>query len=279
MSIAERLGALYTRLSGILSACNAALTGKGAEAVTQLDGIADAIAGISAGTDTSDATATAADVRQGKTFYAGGEKKAGSMAEAETTGIFSPPTIENSGLLTYGARFTEGHTEGGEYTSTYQLDTFTGVTITPGTTQKGAATAGKYAVGNVTVEGDANLVPANIKQGVSIFGVSGSLSGMDSGTFTGNGTATMSVATSIAGPTRLVIVRESAPNSMYPGLMSLTYRDGTQRSVYVSGSGSDELTTRDGDLKTWGADGVALSATLAYGKFAYNATYHWAAWA
>lgn len=268
----KSLGELFSAIADAIRA----KTGGTAQIVA--DSFPDAISAISAGTDTSDATADAADVKQGKTFYAGGEKKTGSMAEAEPTYIFDPPTIENSGLLTYGVNLTEGYTAGGAHTSTHQLDTFSGMTITPGATKKGAATAGKYVLGDIWVEGDANLVPANIKQGVSIFGVSGSLSGMDSGTFTGDGSATMSVATSIAGPNKLVIVRESAPNYMYPGLMSLTYRDGTQRTVYVSGADSDVLTTKTNGLETWGASGGTLSATLAYGKFANNATYHWAAW-
>lgn len=268
----QNLSALFTAIADAIRAKT------GGTAQITADSFPDAISAISAGTDTSDATAAAADVKQGKTFYAGGEKKTGSMAEAKLTYIFGPPTLDNYGLLTYGVNLTGGYTAGGAQTDTHQLDTFSGMTITPGATKKGVATAGKYVLDDIWVEGDANLVPANIKQGVSIFGVSGSFSGMDSGTFTGDGSATMSVATSIAGPNKLVIVRESAPNYMYPGLMSLTYRDGTQRTVYVSGSGSDVLTTKTNGLETWGASGGTLSATLAYGKFANNATYHWAAW-
>ena len=49
-------------------------------------------------------------------------------------------------------------------------------TITPGTSAKTIA-AGRYLSGAQTIAGDADLVPANIKSGVSIFGVSGSYSG------------------------------------------------------------------------------------------------------
>lgn len=39
--------------------------------------------------------------------------------------------------------------------------------------------SGRYLTGHITVPGDANLIPSNIKSGVSIFGVSGTLSAGD----------------------------------------------------------------------------------------------------
>lgn len=48
-------------------------------------------------------------------------------------------------------------------------------TFTPGTSDQTIA-ASQYLSGAQTIEGDANLVAANILSGVSIFGVSGSLS-------------------------------------------------------------------------------------------------------
>ena len=47
-------------------------------------------------------------------------------------------------------------------------------TITPGTSDQTIA-SGTYLTGAQTISGDADLVPANIKSGVSIFGVDGSL--------------------------------------------------------------------------------------------------------
>ena len=47
-------------------------------------------------------------------------------------------------------------------------------TITPGTSSQTIA-SGTYLTGAQTISGDANLVAANIKSGVSIFGVDGSL--------------------------------------------------------------------------------------------------------
>lgn len=48
-------------------------------------------------------------------------------------------------------------------------------TITPGTSQKTAVASGRITTGNVYVAGDSNLTSSNIKSGVSIFGVSGTM--------------------------------------------------------------------------------------------------------
>ena len=53
-------------------------------------------------------------------------------------------------------------------------------TYTPGTADQSIA-SGQYLSGAQTIEGDENLLPANIKNGVSIFGVAGSYEGSGSG--------------------------------------------------------------------------------------------------
>lgn len=61
---------------------------------------------------------------------------------------------------------------------TKQLTTQGAQTITPGTSNKTIA-SGRYLTGTQTIKGDANLVAANIKKGVSIFGVAGTNEGED----------------------------------------------------------------------------------------------------
>lgn len=63
----------------------------------------------------------------------------------------------------------------GKFTGTIPSQNAT--TITPGTAAKTAIPAGTYAAGAATVAGDANLVAGNIKEGVRIFGVTGSFTG------------------------------------------------------------------------------------------------------
>lgn len=57
-------------------------------------------------------------------------------------------------------------------------------TITPGTADK-SIPSGRYLTGAQTIKGDANLVAGNIKKGVSIFGVTGT---MEEGTTVFSGT-------------------------------------------------------------------------------------------
>lgn len=75
-------------------------------------------------------------------------------------------SVSSSGLITATAN---------DKSATKQLSTQAAATITPGTSNKTAVASGKYTTGTVTVKGDSNLVPENIKSGVSIFGVSGSV--------------------------------------------------------------------------------------------------------
>ena len=100
------------------------------------------------GVDTSDATATGAEIREGYTAYVKGKKITGTIPDwGEHTYI---PTTEDQ-------VFAPGH----------------------------------YVSGVQTVKGDANLISGNIKKGVSIFNVEGSLES-EGGIDTSDATATSS---------------------------------------------------------------------------------------
>ena len=95
--------------------------------------------------------------------------------------------------------------------------TVAGATITPTTTQQTAILAGYAALGDIIVEGDANLVASNIKSGVSIFGVSGSY------------VATPTYQTKTATPTESEQI--ITPDAAYDGLSQVTV--GAVSSSYV----------------------------------------------
>ncbi len=85
--------------------------------------------------------------------------------------------VSAGGLITAKTEQEKGYVPGGTKSATQQLTTQGAATITPGTTEQVAVASGRYTTGDVQVAGDANLVPENIAEGVSIFGVDGTHSG------------------------------------------------------------------------------------------------------
>ena len=61
-----------------------------------------------------------------------------------------------------------------------------GSTITPKTINQTVVSSGKYINGNIIVQGDADLIASNIRQGVNLFGVSGTCRQFKTWTGTGN---------------------------------------------------------------------------------------------
>lgn len=102
-----------------------------------------------------------------------------SKSVATVTQATPSVTVSNTGLITAVAQQNAGYVEAGSKSATHQLTTQGGKTVTPGTSQQTAVASGRYTTGTVYVAGSSNLVPANIKQGVNIFGVTGTLEGKE----------------------------------------------------------------------------------------------------
>lgn len=200
-TILNKLNKLLTTRNGIREA----IISKG-QAVADTDPFSaypEKIRAIQSGLDTSDATAGAGDILSGKTAYAGGEKVTGTIAskgsgdlsasgktvtvpagyypsqvsKSVATATQATPSISVSseGLITASATQGAGYVSSGTRSATKQLTTQSGKTVTPGTSLQTAVASGRYTTGPVTVAGDANLKAENIKSGVSIFGVAGTL--------------------------------------------------------------------------------------------------------
>ena len=93
---------------------------------------------------------------------------------AMPTGVLNNPTINSNGLITTNIG-ASGYLSSGT-SKTLQLSTQGSKTITPGRYNQIAVDSGKYTTGTIRVSGDSNLTASNIKSGVNIFGVTGTLS-------------------------------------------------------------------------------------------------------
>lgn len=143
----------------------------------------------------SDLTASGATVTAPAGYYASSASKSVASGSAKTpaTTITSNPSISvsSSGLITASNSKTQsvtptvtaGYVSSGTAgtitvsgSNTQQLTTKAAATYTPGTTAQTIA-SGQYLTGAQTITGDANLIPANIAQGVTVFGVTGTHAG------------------------------------------------------------------------------------------------------
>lgn len=132
--------------------------------------------------------ATASDVADGKTFTSvDGVRLTGTHVCSTTE-----PTLQSKSVTPSESAQTVTPDDGYDGLSSVEVGAVSSTYIGSGVTQKSAAAytpgtadqtiaAGQYLSGAQTIRGDANLLAANIKSGVSIFGVTGSYAGSGGG--------------------------------------------------------------------------------------------------
>ena len=185
------------------------------------DGFVSAIQGIQAESTLQEKVVTPTTSQQDITPDSGYDGLSKVTIAAMPTAEQATPniTVSSSGLITAISEQSEGYVALGAKSSTKQLTTQAAKTVTPGTANQTAVASGRYTTGAVTVQGDANLVAGNIKSGVSIFGVAGSLDpGSSKGVKFTSINETKSVSVTLGGYVKIDVssaVIAECPNIIY----------------------------------------------------------------
>lgn len=113
-------------------------------------------------------------------FHNGSGKVSVNVSTSISAGALDTPSINfntTNGKFTATSKVkTSGYISTSETkTASYTITRYLGGEYTPTKASKTVSLTGKYCTGDVVIEGDNNLVPENIKSGVSIFGVEGTL--------------------------------------------------------------------------------------------------------
>lgn len=94
------------------------------------------------------------------------------VVNAMTSGELSDITVSSAGLITAQVG-TSGYLASGT-SKTKQLTTQAAKTWTPGTSDQ-TISSGRYLTGSQTIKGDSDLIAENIREGIDIFGVLGTM--------------------------------------------------------------------------------------------------------
>lgn len=113
-------------------------------------------------------------------YHNGSGKVTVNVSTSTATGALDTPSINfdtTTGKFTATSKVkTSGYISTSETkTASYTITRYLGGEYTPTKASRTVSLAGKYCTGDVVIKGDNNLVPENIKSGVSIFGVEGTL--------------------------------------------------------------------------------------------------------
>ena len=115
-------------------------------------------------------------------YHNGSGKVTVNVSTSTDTGALDTPSIsfdKTLGRFTATSKVkTSGYISTSETkTASYTINRYLGGEYTPTKESKTVSLTGNYCTGDAVIKGDDNLVPANIKNGTSIFGVQGTYAG------------------------------------------------------------------------------------------------------
>lgn len=170
-------------LSGITAAAEDILAGKKS---------VDATGAEITGTMTNNGAWTSTKTSNGSVtipagYHNGSGKVSVNVSTSTSAGALDTPSINfdtTNGKFTATSKVkTSGYISTSETkTASYTITRYLGGEYTPTKASRTVSLTGKYCTGNVVIKGDNNLVPENIKSGISIFGVAGNYTGSGGGT-------------------------------------------------------------------------------------------------
>lgn len=183
----------------------------------------------------------AGDLRSGKQLIGqDGSTVNGSLSEV--TQATPSISVSSSGLITASVTQSGGIVSSGTKSATNQLTTQAAKTVTPGTSAQTAVSSGVYTTGAVTVAGDSNLMAKNIKSGVSIFGVSGTLeSGYVFKTFSKSQFMTLTVENNVT--VIEIFVRDLPSTATILGFWAFIEYDRTGNGYHIFGDFSNDMSS------------------------------------
>ena len=165
-------------LSGITAAAEDILAGK-----KSVDATGAEITGTMTNRGAWSTTKTSnGDVPIPAGFHNGSGKVTVNVSTSTVTGELDTPSIsfdKTLGRFTATSKVkTSGYISTSDTTTkSYTITRYLGGEYTPTKESKTVSLTEKYCTGDVVIKGDNNLIPGNIKNGISIFGVAGSYTG------------------------------------------------------------------------------------------------------
>jgi hypothetical protein len=106
-------------------------------------------------------------------YYPSQVTKSVSTATQATPSV----SISDTGLITATATQSAGYVSAGTKSGTKQLPATTVTSVTPTASGSTIATKGSYVKSDISIKADANFISSNIKDGVQIWGITGSYAG------------------------------------------------------------------------------------------------------